>query len=76
LSYFDPISASEAEIAFEPLQAHPLGSFPGFFSGVFVDVAGEALLPISLAVVDFPLQPEWMALLFLRPLCMSRFDNL
>jgi hypothetical protein len=53
LSYFDPISASEAEIAFEPLQAHPLGSFPGFFSGVFVDVAGEVLLPISLAVVDF-----------------------
>jgi len=53
LSYFDAISASETEIAFEPLQAHPLGSFPGFFSGVFVDVAGEVLPPTSLVVVDF-----------------------
>ena len=53
MSYFDAISANEAEIAFEPLQAHPLGSFPGFFSGVFVDEAGEVLLPISLAAVDF-----------------------
>ena len=41
------------EIRVERLQAHPLGPFPGFFSGVFVDVAGEVLLPISLAVVDF-----------------------
>jgi hypothetical protein len=37
----------------EFLQRHSLDSFPGFFSGGLVGVAGEALPSVFLAMVDF-----------------------